>query len=305
MCVSTVIPKEMENVAADTPAKTLPNKFKKSKEKYIKLHNKMVNPNDDSSNEEKLIKKTNMNKEEQINQDILARSTIFLRVLFSYFDSFKKSTFYTILSSTSQPIHVIIGIAVIVSMSMMFSKPETKHRQQSSLLSFIYLSSFVIHFGSQIWMTFVSGLSLYFALPRHAFGEVQRVLFPRYFTINAILSLITILTFVKYPINNWNTEISVQIGTMIIAFLIELLVRLYLVPPMMHLMCHKIALERAAGIGKEVGRFSAGPLNDCPHYLRIHQSFRKLHMVIAIGNILTMACTVSHLYYISSKLPAL
>lgn len=148
----------------------------------------------------------------------------------------------------------------------------------------------------------MTGLSLYFALSRHAFGEVQRVLFPRYFTINAILSLITILTFVKYPIQNWDTEISVQLGTMILAFLIELLIRLYLVPPMMHLLCHKIALERASGTGSEVGRFSAGPLKDCPHYLRMHQAFRKLHMVTAIGNMLTMACTVSHLYYISSKL---
>jgi len=87
----------------------------------------------------------------------------------------------------------------------------------SRTASFIYLASFVMHFGAQIWMTFVSGnyekdvkhlrgirasrllissllyrnliagLSLYFALPRHTFGEVQRVLFPRYFTINACL----------------------------------------------------------------------------------------------------------------------
>lgn len=89
---------------------------------------------------------------------------------------------------------------------------------------------------------------------------------------------------------------------MIAAFLIELLIRLYLVHPLLHLMIHKIALERAAGTGNEVGRHVAGPLKECPHYLRIHQAFRKLHMIIAMGNIITMACTVSHLYYISSKL---
>lgn len=124
----------------------------------------------------------------------------------------------------------------------------TKERMQVSLdysysrvSSFIYLASFVMHFGAQIWMTFVSGnrktvaffflimniilqstfsvmydpftgLSLYFALPRHTFGEVQRVLFPRYFTINACLSLITLLIFVKHhPTHTWDTEIAIQV----------------------------------------------------------------------------------------------
>lgn len=58
----------------------------------------------------------------------------------------------------------------------------------------------------------LTGLSLYFALPRHTFGEVQRVLFPRYFTINACLSLITLLIFVKHhPIYTWDTELAIQV----------------------------------------------------------------------------------------------
>lgn len=61
-----------------------------------------------------------------------------------------------------------------------------------------------------------AGLSLYFALPRHTFGEVQRILFPRYFTINACLSLTTLLIFVKHhPIHTWNTEIAIQVGKLI------------------------------------------------------------------------------------------
>jgi hypothetical protein len=55
---------------------------------------------------------------------------------------------------------------------------------------------------------------LYFALPRHTFGEVQRVLFPRYFTINACLSLTTLLIFVKHhPAHTWDTEIAIQVCT--------------------------------------------------------------------------------------------
>lgn len=47
--------------------------------------------------------------------------------------------------------------AVLILMSVMMPATEKKQHQQSSLISFIYLSSFVVHLGSQIWMTFVSG----------------------------------------------------------------------------------------------------------------------------------------------------
>lgn len=58
-----------------------------------------------------------------------------------------------------------------------------------------------------------TGLSLYFALPRHTFNDVQRVLFPRYFTINACLSFITLVIFVKHhPFHTWDTEIATQVS---------------------------------------------------------------------------------------------
>ncbi|EFN81882.1 Transmembrane protein 205 [Harpegnathos saltator] len=173
----------------------------------------------------------------------------------------------------------------------------------SRTTSFIYLASFVMHFGAQIWMTFVSGLSLYFALPRHTFGEVQRVLFPRYFTINACLSLTTLLIFVKHhPPHTWDTEIAIQVGGMSGAFFLELLIRLYLTPPLLRLIVLKNNLERTAGVGNEIGRHNTGPLKHCPHYLNIHHTFRRVHVYIAVGNMLTMACTVLHLHYIASKL---
>ncbi|OXU25730.1 hypothetical protein TSAR_004860 [Trichomalopsis sarcophagae] len=174
---------------------------------------------------------------------------------------------------------------------------------RSRLTSFVYLASFVMHFGSQIWMTFVSGLSLYFALPRHTFGEVQRVLFPRYFTLNACLSLTTLLIYVKHhPAHSWDAEIAVQVISMGGAFFLELLIRLYLTPPLLRLIDVKTSLERAAGVGAEIGRHDPGPLKHCPHYLKIHAAFRKIHVTIAMGNMLTMACTVLHLYYIASKI---
>ncbi|XP_029155625.1 transmembrane protein 205 isoform X2 [Nylanderia fulva] len=211
-----------------------------------------------------------------------------------------------ILFHTTQPTHIITIVAILFVASVLVptkEKAQASDHPYSRMASFIYLASFVIHFGAQIWMTFVSGLSLYFALPRHAFGEVQRVLFPRYFTINACLSLTTLLIFVKHhPAYTWDAEIAVQVGAMSGAFFLELLIRLYLTPPLLQLIVLKNNLERAAGIGNEIGGHHAGPLKNCPHYLKINQAFRRVHVSIAMGNMLTMACTVLHLYYIASKL---
>lgn len=86
------------------------------------------------------------------------------------------------------------------------------------------------------------------------------------------------------------------------AFFLELLIRLYLTPPLLQLIVKKNNLERAAGVGNEIGSHNAGPLKNCPYYLKIHQAFRRVHVTVAMGNMLTMACTVLHLYYIASKL---
>lgn len=86
------------------------------------------------------------------------------------------------------------------------------------------------------------------------------------------------------------------------AFFLELLIRLYLTPPLLSLNYQKTMIERAAGVGNEIGRHVPGSLKHCPHYLQIHNAFRRTHVAIAMGNILTMACTVLHLQYLASKL---
>lgn len=96
-----------------------------------------------------------------------------------------------------------------------------------------------------------------------------------------------------------------QTGTLSFCFLLELVIRLYLTPPLLVLMEHKNKLEAQVGVGLEVGKHDPGKLVNCPHYLKIHRAFRKVHMTIAIGNMCTMACTVLHLYYLAAKICSL
>ncbi|XP_011639738.1 transmembrane protein 205 [Pogonomyrmex barbatus] len=310
MCVRTLM--ETSELIAPSVGTDLKQdeKLSRAKEKYMKLHDEM-------------LKKEELQRQQEQAEDALylpdladgvlvastAHYNLLLKKLSMYYNVARRSKAFKILFYTTQPAHVIMIIAVLFVTSVLFpikERVQVPGHPHSRMTSFIYLASFVVHFGAQIWMTFVSGLSLYFALPRHAFGEVQRVLFPRYFTINACLSLTTLLIFVKHhPTHTWDTEIAVQVGAMSGAFFLELLIRLYLTPPLLQLIVTKHNFERAAGVGNEIGRHNPGPLKNCPHYLKIHQAFRRVHVCIAMGNMLTMACTVLHLYYIASKLCAL
>lgn len=82
--------------------------------------------------------------------------------------------------------------------------------------------------------------------------------------------------------------------------LVEAFIRLYLVPPLLGLMSAKIGIESAAGIGKRVGRNEIGSLVDCPHYMEISRSFRKVHTLMALGNVFSIVCTAIHLLYMAA-----
>lgn len=66
--------------------------------------------------------------------------------------------------------------------------------------------------------------------------------------------------------------------------------------------CLQMAIESEAGIGTEVGSSHPGVLTRCPHYMRLHKAFRRMHIIIAIGNMASMAGTSFHLYYLATKL---
>ncbi|XP_022208667.2 uncharacterized protein LOC111065028 isoform X1 [Drosophila obscura] len=241
----------------------------------------------------------------------------------------QESRLYTILTRTTQPAHLIAVcilafVLMTVGRDLIEGSPATTPtttttttRTLSSsssparggegggggtLPNLVYLGAFATHFGSQIWMTFVSGLSLYFSLPRHIFGQCQQILFPRYFAFNAMLSLTMLVTYAKYFLSGWTTASGIQVGSLALAAGIEVVVRLYLVPPMLKLMHEKYKIEGAIGSGQEVGSLVQGDLIDCPHYQRIHKGFRRIHMTIAIGNMTVMLSTCLQLYFLASKI---
>ncbi|XP_065165517.1 transmembrane protein 205 isoform X2 [Atheta coriaria] len=235
-------------------------------------------------------------------KDVLSVSTDYTKSCFNYIDErfkdFQRSSAYKVLFGTTQPAHVIMIVAVATVACLWHPRrEEAPVAAASRIVRFAYFGSFCMYLGSQFWMTFVSGLALYFNLPRHHFGDVQRVLFPKYFALNSALTFIILVIFTQSAQELHGCKLY-QMIALAVSFIINLVIRLYLTPPLLRLIFIKNKIEKEAGVGMEVGAADVGALRNCPHYTKIHHMFRKVHMSIAIGNIITMGCTVFHLYYL-------
>lgn len=250
---------------------------------------------------------------------------------------FRRSIAYKILTRTTQPSHAIsmlfvsfillvlwpnlVGqssVAVGEAASSGSTCPETPTRS-NVLVSLAYFGSFAMHFGAQMWMTFVSGLALYFNLPRHTFGRVQEILFPKYFSMGTALSVVTLLTFIKlqqtaHPelrttaLTSWDPLVVFQLGSLALCAALELVVWLYMAPPMLRLMHQKYHFESSETVGQEVGHFSGtenAQLRRSNHYQTVHKRFRQIHMATAMVNMVSLLCTFVHLHYLASRVQLL
>lgn len=165
---------------------------------------------------------------------------------------------------------------------------------------------------------------MYFSLPRHIFGLCQQVLFPKYYCLGSILSIFTLILFVKSNTESWGANSVLQTIALALCALTELgskflhkknfnlsiinynyflfTVRLYLAPPLLRLMKEKHQYEFKAGTGSEIGHLDQGGLKRCTSYQKIQKSFRRFHSLIAIGNIISLTCTCIHLQYLAQRI---
>uniref|UniRef100_A0A0K8VLG5 Transmembrane protein 205 n=1 Tax=Bactrocera latifrons TaxID=174628 RepID=A0A0K8VLG5_BACLA len=265
------------------------------------------------------------NSKPQGDMDALAITTEmtkhFVQRMCDIVEKMQNSKLYTLLTRTTQPAHIVaVCVLTFVTFTVWPDIVDTRNvsnnrashqvspmgdrrsERHNTLATIAYLGAFATHFGAQIWMTFISGLSLYFSLPRHIFGQCQQILFPRYFAMSSILSISMLILFVKYFLTSWNATAITQLIALSATVLIEIIIRLYLAPPMLRLMHEKYRIEGAIGSGREVGSLEQGILIQCPHYQRIHTTFRRIHMTIAMGNMSVLLATCLHLYFLASKI---
>ncbi|CAG9796291.1 unnamed protein product [Diatraea saccharalis] len=265
--------------APPVPAPAL--KSTKHLERLKQKHNIVTDPN----NEEK-------QKEVEYQPDLLAVSTQYTKLGYDLMKSamvrLQETKAFVIATKTSQPFHVALGVLVL---TLWLSRSGT----DSSLRGWraLYVGAIAIHLGAQIWMTLVSGIVLYFSLPRHEFGRVQTVLFPVYYAFNASMSLLAILAYFKTQcITRFANTSYAQFALLVAVFSIEAYVRLSLVRPMLRAKHVKTQMEEVAGGGQEVGRLVLGELAHCPRYIRVLKTFRMYHSSIAMGTMITLGCSL-------------
>ncbi|RVE47848.1 hypothetical protein evm_007479 [Chilo suppressalis] len=193
-----------------------------------------------------------------------------------------------IATRTSQPVHVLFGL-VVLTLWLARSGADGSLRGWRAL----YVGAVATHLGAQVWMTLISGIVLYFSLPRHEFGRVQTALFPVYYAFNASISLLAIVAYFKTQcITHFAATSWVQLALLVAVFCIEAHVRVCLVQPMLRAKHMKTQMEEVAGGGQEVGRLVLGELAHCPRYVRVLRTFRMYHSSIAMGTMICLGCSL-------------
>ncbi|KAG6441911.1 transmembrane protein 205 [Manduca sexta] len=231
-------------------------------------------------------------REVEYQPDLLAVSTQYTKVAYDLFKQglvrMQESKAYVIATRTSQPYHVALAILVLLAW---LSRPGSASNLRGWRA--LYVTAVATHLGAQIWMTLVSGIVLYFSLPRHEFGRVQTVLFPVYYAFNATVSLLGLLAYFRTQcLTKFENTSWVQLALLLAVFSIESYVRLRLVRPMLRAKHVKTQMEEAAGGGQEVGRLILGELAHCPRYLRVLKTFRTYHSSIAMGTMISLGCSL-------------
>ncbi|CAG0916432.1 unnamed protein product [Notodromas monacha] len=231
-----------------------------------------------------------------------------------------KTSKTSVISNVTEPMNLA---AIVCAIGLFYVlQPNMEQRREATSLdpvrSLCYVLTFATEFGSQIWMTFVSGIALFFQVPRHVFGKVQRVLFPLYFLLNSIWAFVVLAMYKGLLADKtWASQrsqrheqaphffqcfleqINSQVLILAMAFVLQAYVRLFLSPSLVKLIDSKSVMEKAAGVGREVGKYEFGELKRCPHFMRMHRGFRRIHTLIAACNMLAMCLNCMHLYHLS------
>ncbi|KAG8180834.1 hypothetical protein JTE90_005921 [Oedothorax gibbosus] len=160
--------------------------------------------------------------------------------------------------------------------------------------AFVHLGAFATHFGTQIWMTFFSGIVLFFGLPRKAFGAVQRLLFPVYFALNTGLGLLSLLTLPPDATHAQRFNLSLLI-------VCDILGSSVIVPAMVRTLGARGRLE---GDRELEPKERAHLLRTSKEYAQQHAVFRRLHGACALVNLLAMACNAARLYHLAGRMVA-
>ncbi|KAK3729720.1 hypothetical protein QZH41_019589 [Actinostola sp. cb2023] len=145
------------------------------------------------------------------------------------------------------------------------------------------------------------GVTMYFNMSRHSFGELQSKLFPKYFLAGICLSVVSLASYcLMHPMDIWEGRHQIQVVGLTVSLLCNMVNYMWLEPSTTRLMVQRYAFEKERGYGDEIGPIPDNKLKTNEDYLKITKSFACIHGFSSMLNLASYAGCLLHLWYLAS-----
>ncbi|KAL4217853.1 hypothetical protein ACF0H5_022592 [Mactra antiquata] len=179
-------------------------------------------------------------------------------------------------------------------------KTDTEVTDKTNVI-FLHLLSLATHVGTQCWVTFIAGFTMFFNLPRILFGRLQSTLFPVYFGTSLTLACVTLLTYVKANgYEHTSQTYTYQFSLLLISIVCPFINSLILAPQIVDTMIKVFDLEKDSGVAYNIGYCDRTELKKNPTYAQYYKQFRRVHGVSGIMNVTTLVSNILYIYSVSS-----
>lgn len=177
---------------------------------------------------------------------------------------------------------------------------QTKPSPSSSNISFLHLIGVAGGFGISFWITTVHGRTVQRMLTRQEFATVQSHLSTIYFASSAILSGLSLGTFLlRHPFNTWSRDATHLGIALIVALGAAELNSLVLNPLVTSLMFDRNNIEflKAAKTSEDIERLA----HDDPKYRDVNNKFNLFHSISMISGFVYHGIQWYHLLFLADK----
>lgn len=200
-----------------------------------------------------------------------------------------------ILNSMSTELKAVATLGITAPI-LYFALPASASSPSTQL---VHLSALSFQYGMHVWVSSVGGSTMFFNMPRHLFGRVQSKLFPKYFLISSVTSLIAVGSFaLMYPLSGWNDETKTKGILLGCGLAGNLMNTFYFGPASTRVMWTCQAFEKSANNGHQVGvmKFDMSALEprQIEKYNKVRGKFGALH---GISVLLNLGVIVAHTFY--------
>lgn len=157
----------------------------------------------------------------------------------------------------------------------------------SKALGFVHLLAFGTYLGTNIWTTFIAGLTMFKNLPRHTFGKLQSKLFPPYFALLSAANAICLSTIAFAPGSSLPKGQAIALG---LALATSVLNWLWVEPVNTKLILERYSLENQKGARDEA------------KIKQMKKDFGKWHGASSVLNLAGLCGVLAHGWWLGSRL---